>query len=43
MVFSLNQIVNVSSNLQIEIYLKKLVELTLTSLNDVEEHEFPSN
>ena len=39
MVFSLNQILNVSSNLQIAIYLKDY----LTFFNDVEEHEFLSN
>ena len=44
MIFLLNQMLNVSSNLQIAIYLKDF-SLTsyLTFFNDVEEREFPSN
>ena len=41
MVFPLNQILNVSPNLQVAIYLK-LFELTLLFFNDVEEHQFLS-
>ena len=43
MIFSLNQILNVSLNLQIEIYLKDKSSLPYVLFNDVEEHEFPSN
>ena len=43
MVFSSNQVLSVSPNLQIAIYLKDLVELTSLLFNDVEEHEFPSD
>ena len=41
MVFSLNQILNVSPNLQIAIYLKDQSSLPYFFFNDVEEHEFP--
>ena len=41
MVFLLNQILNVSQNLQIAIYLKDLSSLPYFFFNDVEEHEFP--
>ena len=43
MVFSLNQMLNVSLNLQIAIYLKDKLSLSYIFFNDVEEHEFPSN
>ena len=43
MVFSLNQILNVSPNLQIAIYLKDWSSLPYFLFNDVEEHEFPPN
>ena len=43
MLFSLNQILNVSPNLQIAIYLKDQLSLPYFFFNDVEEHEFPSN
>ena len=43
MVFSLNQILNVSPNLQIAIYLKDQLSLPYVFFNDVEEHEFPLN
>ena len=42
MVFSLNQILNVSTNLQTAIYLKDQSSLPYV-FNDVEEHEFSSN
>ena len=41
MVFSLNQILNVSLNLHIAIYLKDQSSLSYFFSNDVEEHEFP--
>ena len=43
MVFSLNQILNVSPNLQIAIYLEDYLSLPCFFFNDVEEHEFPVN
>ena len=43
MVFSLNQILNVSPNLQIAIYFKDESSLPYFLFNDVEEHKFPSN
>ena len=43
MVFSLNQMLNVSPNLQIFNLSQRLVEITLLFFNDVEEHEFPCN
>ena len=43
MVFSLNQIQNVSPNLQIAIYLKDQLSFPHFFFNDIEEHEFPSN
>ena len=43
MVFPLNQILNVSSNLQIAIYLENYWSLPKFFFNDVEEHEFPLN
>ena len=43
MVFSLNQILNISPNLKIAIYLKDYLSLAYFLFNDVEEHEFPSN
>ena len=43
MVFSLNQMLNVSPNLQIAIFLENLSSLPYFFLNDVEEHEFPLN
>ena len=43
MVFSLNQILHVSPNLQIAVYLKDLSRLPYFLFNDVEEHEFSSN
>ena len=42
MVFPLNQILNVSPNLQIAIYLKDYSSLPYFFLDDVEEHQFPS-
>ena len=42
MVLSLNQILNVSPNLQIAIYLKDQSSLPYVLFNDVEEHQFPS-
>ena len=41
MVFPLNQILNVSPNLQIAIYLKDYSSLPHFFFNDVEEHQFP--
>ena len=41
MVFPLNQILNVSPNLQIAIYLKDDSSLPYFFFNDVEEHQFP--
>ena len=41
MVFSLNQILNVSPNLQIVIYLENWSSLPNFFFNDVEEHGFP--
>ena len=43
MVFSLNQILNVSPNLQIAIYLKDLSSLPYCFFIDVDKQEFPSN
>ena len=43
MVFSLNQTLNVSPNLQIAIYLKDKSSLPYIIFSDVEEHEFPSD
>ena len=43
MVFSLNQILNVSPNLQIATYLKDKSSLPYIFSSDVEEHDFPSN
>ena len=42
MVFPLNQILNVSPNLQITIYLKDYLSLLYFFFDDVEEHQFPS-
>ena len=42
MVFPLNQILNVSPNLQIAVYLKDYSSLPYLFFNDVEEHQFPS-
>ena len=41
MVFPLNQILNVSPNLQIAIYLKDYPSLPYFFFDDVEEHQFP--
>ena len=41
MIFSLNQILNVSPNLQIAIYSENWSSLPNFFFNDVEEHEFP--
>ena len=43
MVFSLNQILTVSPNLQIAIYIKDQSSLSYSFFNDVEEHGFLSN
>ena len=40
MVFPLNQILNVSPNLQIAIYLKDYSSLPYFFFDDVEEHQF---
>ena len=42
MVFPLNQILNVSPNLQIAIYLKDYSSLPYFFFDGVEEHQFPS-
>ena len=42
MVFPLNQIINVSPNLQIAIYLKDYSSFLYIFFDDVEEHQFPS-
>ena len=42
MVFPLNQMLNVSPNLQIAIYLKDYSSLPYFFFDDVEEHQFPS-
>ena len=42
MVFPLNQILNVSPNLQIAIYLKDYSSLPYLFFDDVEEHQFLS-
>ena len=42
MVFPLNQILNVSPNLQIAIHLKDYSSLPYFFFDDVEEHQFPS-
>ena len=42
MVFPLNQILNVSLNLQTAIYLKDYSGLPYFFFDDVEEHQFPS-
>ena len=41
MVFPLSQILNVSPNLQIAIYLKDYSSLPYFFFNDAEEHQFP--
>ena len=41
MVFPLNQILNISLNLQIAIYLKDYSSLPYFFFDDVEEHQFP--
>ena len=42
MLFPLNQILNVSPNLQIAIYLKDYSSLPCFFFDDVEKHQFPS-